>query len=412
MAAEFAAADKGSKVTTANRDQESHTASEPEEGSDADDNASQASEESEHQQSDGNDSSITEVDNEAGDAEEREAKLNAQVTKTARKQRKKERIARRLEKEAREKVLKRAKKREEKEKREKANRYELANSSTHNININPITHREALLEPIEVYVISSDPSSSEGDEAEQLSNKLSNLKAIATVEEEILRYKYSTQVVTTNNTFPLRQEKDKAKKRKRRHPRYDYLHSKYTIDKLATWGYYKNNPRTRRTRNKSLISNNLERSNKIFFQHANISSRARAVRVQETFYVMGSTCHGRYGTSNLNLTPNNIHNYRNYKELPQKWTPGEETPASESPPTGEETSTTSPTTEAVEGEVDMGAITDASLLPTTQEPQNRESCLTASSTYFIFNPNSSEVTLNSAPTGRYPLSGICALTPN
>ena len=39
-----------------------------------------------------------------------------------------------------------------------------------------------------MHVVSSDPRSSEEDGAEQLSNKLSNLKAIATVEEETLRY--------------------------------------------------------------------------------------------------------------------------------------------------------------------------------------------------------------------------------
>ena len=114
---------------------------------------------------------------------------------------------------------------------------------------------------------------------------------------------------------------------------------------------------------------------------------------------MASTCHGWYVNSNLNPTPSNIQHYRNYRELPQQqqWTPGEGTPASEGPTTGEGTSTTSPKAEDVEGEVDEGAITDASLLPT--EPQNRESCLTASSTYVIFNPNNREVTLNPAPTG-------------
>ena len=73
--------------------------------------------------------------------------------------------------------------------RKKDKRYALATDSIHNINTNPFTYREALLDAIEVHVLSSDPSSSEGDEAEQRSNKLSNLKAIATVEEETLRYK-------------------------------------------------------------------------------------------------------------------------------------------------------------------------------------------------------------------------------
>ena len=260
------------------------------------------------------------MNNEAGD-DEREAEQNAQLTETARKERKKERTARRLEKEAREKALKRVKKREEKEKRDNDKRYDLDISSTHNINTNVITHREALLEAITVHVVSSDPSSSEGDEAEQLSNKLSNLKAIATVEEETLRYKYSTLDLATNNTFPFRQEKAKAKKRKRRHPRYDYLHGK------------------------SLILNNLQRSNKILLQHASISLRAKAVRAQETSYIMDCTYLGRYGISNINLAPSNIHNSRNCREqpLPQPLMPGKGTPASEAPPTGGVTSTPSPT---------------------------------------------------------------------
>ena len=49
-------------------------------------------------------------------------------------------------------------------------------------------HREALWDAITVHVVSSDPSRSEEDGAKQLSNMLSNLKAITTVEEETLRY--------------------------------------------------------------------------------------------------------------------------------------------------------------------------------------------------------------------------------
>ena len=99
-----------------------------------------------------------------------------------------------------------------------------------------LTHREALLEAITVHVVSSDPSSSEEDGAEPLSNNLSNLKAIATVEEETLRYSHSTLDLAPNNTLPLRQEKAKAKKRKRRHPRYDYLHGEYKIVKPPHMG--------------------------------------------------------------------------------------------------------------------------------------------------------------------------------
>ena len=130
--------------------------------------------------------------------------------------------------------------------------------------------------------------------------------------------------------------------------------------------------------------------------------RAREVRVQGRFYVLDSMYHGRYDNKNLNRAPNNTHNLRNYRELPllQQWTPGEGTPAPEGPPTGEGTSTTSPTAEDVEGEVDAGATTtSASLLPNTQEPQICESSLTVSSTYFMCNTNNHVVTLNPAPTG-------------
>ena len=80
--------------------------------------------------------------------------------------------------------------------------------------------------------------------------------------------------------------------------------------------------------------------------------------------------------SNLNLAPNNIHNFGNCKEqpLPQPLTPGKGTPASEGPPTGRETSTPSPTAGDGEGEVDVGATTSALLLPTT---------LAVSSNYFM-----------------------------
>ena len=73
-------------------------------------------------------------------------------------------------------------------------------------------------------MISTDVSSSEDDGAELLSTKLSNLKAIALVEDETRR-----------------QEKAKAKKRKRRHPRYDHLFGEYNRTKQHTRGYKKIN---------------------------------------------------------------------------------------------------------------------------------------------------------------------------
>ena len=119
------------------------------------------------------DSSIEEVDpNEADDADERAAEANALITETVREKRKKERNARRLEKEAKEKAVNRAKKREEKNKKEKAKRYTIANSNYDIIDTNPNTCREAFLNAIVVHVLSTDPSSSEGDEEELLRNKL------------------------------------------------------------------------------------------------------------------------------------------------------------------------------------------------------------------------------------------------
>ena len=112
-------------------------------------------------------------------------------------------------------------------------------------------------------------------------------------------------------------------------------------------------------------------------------------------------CHGYVNNSNPNPTSSNTKHYRwSYRGLLQRlqWTPGRGAPASEVPRTGVGTNTSSPKAEDVEGEVDAGAITDASLLPT--DPQNRESRFTAPSTHFMLNQtNNPEVTLNPAPPG-------------
>ena len=244
--------------------------------------------------------------------------------------------------------MKRAKKREDKEKKEKAKRYTIANSNPNIIDTNPNTSREALLDAIEVHVLSTDPSSSEGDEAEQLRNKLSNLKVIATVEEETLKYKSRSQVVTLTNIHHPRQEKAKAKKSKSCHPRYDYLHGKYLnyYYNVVTGGYYKHSPKIRGLVKNSLINSNLHRLNKrVLLQPANTSLRSREVVAQGTSYVTAYTCRGWYvNNSNPNPTPNNIQYYRNSRGLLQQLqlTPGRGTPASEVPRTGVGTSINSP----------------------------------------------------------------------
>ena len=59
----------------------------------------------------------------------------------------------------------------------------VTNSTPNNL----LTYRKSLLEAVQGHVVSSDISSSEDDGAEQLSNKLSNLRAIALIEDETRR---------------------------------------------------------------------------------------------------------------------------------------------------------------------------------------------------------------------------------
>ena len=74
--------------------------------------------------------------------------------------------------------------------------------------------------------MSSEDSTSEGDDVEQKKNKLSNLKMVATVEEETIRYDPKSTCITDTNLYSYRQDKLKAKKRKRRHPNYSNLFGK------------------------------------------------------------------------------------------------------------------------------------------------------------------------------------------
>ena len=158
---------------------------------------------------------------------------------------------------------------------------------------------------------------------------------------------------------------------------------------------------TYRISNKSLIQNNLQRSNNIFLQPVSTSWRAKEDHAGETFYVTAYMSRGRYGISNLNLAPDNTLNIRSCSEQlpPRPLTLGGGPPTSGGPPTGATTSTTSPTTGAGVGEVDAGATTtSALLLPTAQQHQHRESCAVVSSN-FMCKPENFGVTLNPAPTG-------------
>ena len=203
----------------------------------------------------------------------------------------------------------------------------------------------------------------------------------------------------------MKQEKAKAKKRKRRHPRYDHLYGKYLnyYYNVVPGGYYKHSTKLRGLAKSSLINSNLHRPNKrCVLQLANISLRSREEVAKGTSYVTAYMCPGwSVNNSNPNPTPSNIHYYRSSRGplQPQPLMPGGGTTASEAPRTGEGTSINSPKAEGVEGEVDEGATTDAPLLPT--DPQNRESRFTAPSTHFTLNQtdNNFVVTLNPAPPG-------------
>ena len=133
--------------------------------------------------------------------------------------------------------MKRAKKREQKEKRENEKRYDYncmkVTNSTPN---NNLPCRKSLLEVVQVHVVSSDISSSDDDGAGQLSN----LRAIALIENETRRYVYSNlknDTSTPNNILLHRQEKAKAKKRKRRYPSYSHLFGEYTFTTQSAWGH-------------------------------------------------------------------------------------------------------------------------------------------------------------------------------
>ena len=90
------------------------------------------------------------------------------LNETARKKRKEARHVKRAAKEAQDLAVKRAKKREDKEKKEKAKRYVANyNPNPNTIDTNQPILRDALLNSIDdVHVLSSDQSTSEGDEAE------------------------------------------------------------------------------------------------------------------------------------------------------------------------------------------------------------------------------------------------------
>ena len=75
-------------------------------------------------------------------------------------------------------------------------------------------------------IVSSDDSTDTGDEESMRMNKLSALKMISTVEEESLRYDLNPIPIinTISNAHSMyRQDKARAKKRKRRHPNYSTL---------------------------------------------------------------------------------------------------------------------------------------------------------------------------------------------
>ena len=95
----------------------------------------------------------------------------------------------------------------------------VTNSTPNNI----LPCRKSLLEAVQVHMVSSDISSSDDDGAGQLSN----LRAIALIEDETRRYVTSNLDIDTcapNNNLLHRQEKAKAKKCKRRYARYDHLY--------------------------------------------------------------------------------------------------------------------------------------------------------------------------------------------
>ena len=158
---------------------------------------------------DDNDSSIEELSQENAGEAERIAEEAATLNKTAKKKRKEDRRVKRAAKEAKDLAIKRTKKRELKEKKDKAKRDSLLTSIDN-----------------EVHIVSSEDSTSEGDEGEQKKNKLSNLKMVATVEEETIRYDPKSTCITDTNLYSYRQDKLKAKKRKRRNPNYSNLFGK------------------------------------------------------------------------------------------------------------------------------------------------------------------------------------------
>ena len=148
-----------------------------------------------------------------------------------------------------------------------------------------------------------------------------------------------------------RQEKAKAKKRKRRHPRYDHLFGEYNRTKQHTRGYKKNN--TMYIRRYSSIKNYLQHyNNKPLLQPVNTSWRAKEGPAGGSCYVRAYMSRGESCNAQLQ---------------PQTRTLGDRSPPTGAAPTG---AATKPTIGAEVGEADVGETTSSSLIlpPAKQAP--------------------------------------------
>ena len=195
-------------------------------------------------------------------------------------------------------------------------------------------------------MLSSEVSSSEDDGAGQLSN----LRAIALIENETRRYESSLTLITSkpNKISLSRQEKTKAKKRVKRYPSYGHIKGEYTIaPNTNTYhitrigksnNYYYSNLESRqynnyKLRTRSLIRKNLQQSNYRIFQPAPGSWNRREEPAQRNSSVEGSTPRGgsssepvlpwtrnteRRSTYYYNTSTSSKQTNHNYFPVPQK----------------------------------------------------------------------------------------------
>ena len=199
----------------------------------------------------------------------------------------------------------------------------------------------------DILILTSEDSTDSGTEETQKRNKISNLKMVNTVELKWLRFginsNYLMNKCVTNNLIS-RQEKDKAKKKKRRHPNYSNLN-----------GTYYNQP-TYKTNN--IILKNLQKTNVKITQLARGSWWTKGAPVRGRSSVLAFIARGYVHKTHSNIKnfiPNSCINRWSYRGalLLQPWSLEGNTTTQETKPSGAPL-----TQDSLEGEEEEGEAGD------------------------------------------------------